>query len=177
MMKAYLRIALVFLAAAMFTGCGFHWQGEKQLAPPLHRMYLQTSDPYGTLARTLTQYMKLSHVQMVSSPAQAQTVLVISQENITQELLGISGTQQTRQYNLKISVTFEIADGHGHTIINPETLSESRTITVQSNQILGSSNEVNLYYQQMRRALAYAIMNRIASKEVSYTVMKAFHSA
>ena len=40
--------------------------------------------------------------------------------------------------------------------------------------ILGSSNEANLFYQQMRRTLAYAIMNRIASKEVTNIVNAAF---
>lgn len=176
MMTKSLRIALVFWLAVLCTACGFHLQGEKQLAPPLHRMYLQTNDPYGPLARSLQQYMKMSHVRLVDSQAEADTVLVISGENTSQDLLGVSGTQQTRQYNLKISITMEITDRSGRTIINPETLSESRAITVQSNQILGSSNEVNLYYQQMRRALAYAIMNRIASREVTYTVMKRFNS-
>ena len=42
---------------------------------------------------------------------------------------------------------------------------------MQSNQILGSSNEANLFYQQMRRTLAYAIMNRIASQEVTQQIM------
>ncbi len=55
-----------------------------------------------------------------------------------------------------------------------QTLEETRSITVQSNQILGSSNEATLFYQQMRRTLAYAIMNRIASKEVTRMVTKEF---
>jgi outer membrane lipopolysaccharide assembly protein LptE/RlpB len=38
---------------------------------------------------------------------------------------------------------------------------------VQSNQILGSSNEATMYYQQMRRSIAGAIMNRLASTQVT----------
>ena len=54
-------------------------------------------------------------------------------------------------------------------------MQETRPATVQSDQILGSSNERNLAYQQMRRGLAYAIMHRIASKDVTNMINKAFN--
>lgn len=172
MKKLHLAVLLCLVMA--LSACGFKPQGEKQLAPPLHRLYLQTVDPYGLLVRKLESYLKISGVRLATSPELADTILVISPENTSQDLLSVSGTQQTRQYNLKLSVTFEITDAHGTVIVAPEALAESRVITIQSNQILGSSNEATLYYQQMRRTLAYAIMNRIASHDVTATVMNAF---
>jgi LPS-assembly lipoprotein len=172
MKKIYLAITLCL--AMTLSACGFKPQGEKQLAPPLHRLYLQTVDPYGLLVRKLDSYLKISGVHLASSPELADTILVLSPESTAQDLLSVSGTQQTRQYNLKLSVTFEITDTHGTVIVAPEAVAESRIITIQSNQILGSSNEATLYYQQMRRTLAYAIMNRIDSHDVTTTVMNAF---
>jgi len=118
--------------------------------------------------------LKISKVQLVSSPSEASTILTILRDDTSQELLSVSGTQQTRQYNLKVTVAFEITDQKGRSIVSPQTLSESRTITVQSNQVLGSSNEANLFYQQMRRVLAHAIINRIASREVTSAIDHAF---
>lgn len=164
----------IFWLAALLSGCGFHLQGETRLAQPLHRLYIQAADPYGQLVRSLEQNLKLSKVQIVSSAAQASTILTILRDDTSQELLSVSGTQQTRQYNLKVTVVFEITDTKGRSIVSPQTLSESRTITVQSNQVLGSSNEANLFYQQMRRMLAYAIINRIASREVTTAIDHAF---
>jgi len=164
----------IFFTVCLFTlllvSCGFHLQGKKELAEPLHHLYLQTTDPYGQLARSLQQYLKLSHVHLVSSPNEATTILSITQDQPSEELLSVSGTQQTRQYNLRVTVTFSITNSKGMTIISPQTLSETRTITIQSNQVLGSSNEANLFYQQMRRNLAYNILNRIASKEITETI-------
>lgn len=160
-----------FIAIFFLVSCGFHLQGKMQLAKPLHRMFLQVPDPYSHLVKNLKQYLKMSKVQLVSSPEDAETILVILQDEPTQELLSVSGTQQTRQYDLKVTVTFEITDAKGRVLVAPQTLHESRTITMQSNQILGSSNEANLFYQQMRRTLAYAIMNRIASQEVTQQIM------
>lgn len=167
----------IFLCISpILTACGFHLQGEMQLVPPLHHMYLQTPDPYGTLARSLQQYLKMSNVHFASSPATATTILVILQDSTSEELLSVSSTQQTRQYNLRVNVVFAINDAKGRTIVPPQTVTEARAITVQSDQILGRSNEANLYYQQMRRSIAYAIMNRITSKDISRIIMNAFKS-
>lgn len=174
MKKNYCYTFFLFLCTIILSGCGFHLQGEAPLAPPLHRMYLQASDPYGYLARYLKDSLKMSKVQLVSSPAEANAVLVILRDDSTQEFLSVSGTNQVRQYNLRVTVMFEITDANGRTIVSPQALTEVRPITVQASQILGSSNEANLFYQQMRRVLAYAIMNRISSKEITRIVMEAY---
>lgn len=167
------RCIFLICITTIFTGCGFHLQGEIELAPPLHRLSLKAPDAYGQLARNLQQYLKASKVQLVSSPAEAKTVLVILQDNPSEELISVSGTNQTRQYYLRVTVVFEITDPIGRVLVSPQTLVALRTITIQSNQILGGSNEATLFYQQMRRELAYAIMNRIASKEITRTLMAA----
>ena len=176
MMRYKITTFFTLCFCLLLTGCGFQLQGEKHLAQPLHRLYLQTPDPYGQLARSIKQYLKMSNVQLVSYPNEATTILAITQDEPSQELLSVSGTQQTRQYNLRVTVTFEITTSKGVTIVGPQTLSETRTITIQSNQVLGSSNEANLFYQQMRRTLAYSILNRIASRELTQTINHAFQT-
>ena len=161
---------IILVLFFLLSSCGFHLQNAMPLAPPLHKMYLQSIDPYGQLTRSLRQLLKLSHVQLVSSPTEASTVLAILKDSTSQNLLSVSGTNQTRQYNLVVTVIFEINNNKGQTMVNQQTLSETRTITVQSNQILGSRNEANIFYQQMRRILAAKIMDRIASKEISVLV-------
>lgn len=174
--KNLLPQLLTLLICLNLQACGFHLQGEVTLAPPLQRMYLQTPDPYGHLARNLKQYLKMSHVEIVPTPAEAHTMLVILQDNTSQDLFSVSGTQQTRQYILRVTVVFELTDMYGRVILAPQTLTATRTITVQSNLILGSSNEMTLFYQQMRRELADGIINRIASTEVTQRVMSAFQT-
>lgn len=174
MLRKQWRLGVALLITSILVGCGFHMQGEVPLAPPLKRMYLQTDDPYGSLSRDLQQHLKLSHVTLVPEQSDADTVLAITQDSATQSLLSVSGTQQTRQYNLTVTVVFSLLDNHGNTLLSNQSLQETRAITVQSNQILGSSNEANLYYQQMRRILAQAIMNRLSSQEVTESVNAAF---
>lgn len=167
MLKNLIRTFIILVISTLLTACCFHLQGEMKLAPQLHRMYIQSCDPYGHLVRNLQQYLKMSNVELVSCAANANAVLhIISDEN-SQVLTSVSKTTQTRQYSLIVTVVFEIQDSAGRTIVCPQTLTEMKPITIQSSQILGTSNEANLFYQQMRRSLAYAIMNRIASKEIT----------
>lgn len=161
------RCFLLFCLSFLLTSCGFQLQGAVTLAPPLHRLYLQTSDPYGQLASYLHNYLKMSHVTVVDKPEDATTILAIVNESTTEELLGVSTTQQTRQYRLTLTVHFEILAKNGLTLVPVQALSETKAITIQADQILGMSNESSLYYQQMRRAIAYAMMNRIASHDVT----------
>lgn len=175
MRKHCLRWILI-TAAALLTGCGFHLRGEMPLAQPLHSLYIQSIDPYGTLVHNLEQSLKMSNVKLADKPGNAQTILIIARDDTSQKLLSVGATQQTRQYELAASVTFEVTDAHNRSLVPQQTLTEKRAITVQSNQILGSSNEANLYYQQMRRSLANAIMYRLSSHEVTAIINKAFQA-
>ena len=171
------RTCRIIFAAVLITllcSCGFHLRGEMKLAKPLHSVYIQSVDPYGTLVKNLEQSLKMSNVHLAASSSEAQTILVILQDETSQKLLSVGGTQQTRQYQLTVTASFEVTDAKGQTIVPPQVLGEGRVITVQSNQILGSSNEANLYFQQMRRALASAIMYRLSSHEISSMINSAY---
>ncbi|MEO8400757.1 MAG: LPS assembly lipoprotein LptE [Gammaproteobacteria bacterium] len=162
----FLRIILLFIFFSL-TSCGFHLRGVTTLSQPLQKLYLKTENPYGQLARNLRDYLNQSGIQVTDSPENATTVLQILSENQTQQLLSVSGTQQTRQYALTLVVTFQITDPHGVVLVPPQTLSEGRTFTTLSDQILAGSNEQNTMYQQMRRAIVYDIMNRLSSRDIT----------
>lgn len=173
MLRARKAFLLFFiLGACLLSGCGFHLRGQVPLALPLQRLYLKTQDPYGELTRNIKQYLKASGVYLTDSVLGADTVLVILREYNSEQLLSIGGTQQTRQYNITLTVTFQLTDPYGKILVPPQNVSEVRTLTIQSNQILGGSNEENNLYQQMRRAIVYDIMSRLSSKEVSLLVIE-----
>lgn len=169
-MRAWIIILCLFL-----TGCGFHLRGygeASRFAPALHRIYLNSADPYGELARNLRQTLRLSGIYLACSPCESNVVLEVFKEVMKEDLLSVGGTQQTRQYNLILSVTFQITDPKGCVIVPPQTVSESRTLTIQSNQILGGSNEANTLYQQMRPALVFDIMTRLSSNDTIAALMR-----
>jgi len=156
----------------LLSACGFHPQGAMHLTPAMQHLYIKTSDPYGHLTRYLEQTLKMSGVQIASSPQQATVLLDIINEKADQELTGVSGTQQTRQYNFTLQVTYQLTDNKGNILIEPQTISETRTIPIQANQTLGGSNEASSQYQQMRRSITQSILTRLSSKDVTTRLSK-----
>jgi LPS-assembly lipoprotein len=160
-------LTLLFLATLLLTGCGFHLRESVVLAPPLKRLYLQSAAPFDELSRNIKQYLKLSGVELVNSPAEAKTVLDIIAENSSSQLLSVGGTQQTRQYNLILTVIFQVTTPDGKVLLPRQGVSELQPLTVQSDLILAGSNEENNLYHQMRRAIVYTMMTRLASKQAT----------
>lgn len=165
------RCYILFFLFLGLVGCGFQPRGAFPLAPPLYNLYIQSCDPYGRLTRYIKQYLKASHVHVTCSPQTATTVLHILQEDEGQQLLSVGGTQQTRQYNLTLTVSFQITNACGVVLVPTQLLSQSRVIPIQVSQVLGGSNEANILYNQMRRDIAFDLMNRLASNCVTQTLM------
>lgn len=163
----WLRPWMLCLTVLCLSSCGFQLRGAVTLSPPLQRLYIQTADPYGVLTHNLHESLKLSGVELTNKPEDALTILHIISETQSQVLLSVSGLQQTRQYNLILAVTFELTNPKGVVLMPPLTLTENRTLTTQSDQILGGTNEQNTLYQQMQLAIIYDIMNRLSSRDVT----------
>src|SRR5579864_4823458 len=105
-----MRTLLMIVLCFCLISCGFHTRGAMILPPPLRTLYLQTNDPYGQLTKNLTLYLKMSGVHLTKTPAEASSILDILGEKTSEQLLNISGTQATRQYNLTLTVNYRITD-------------------------------------------------------------------
>ena len=100
-------------------------------------------------------------------------MLEILHEDVGQQLLSVSGTQQTRKYTLTYSVIFQVTNPQGLILSPSQTVTKNATLTVQSNQILANGNQTSLLYESMRKAVASDIINRLAGKEITTVVNKA----
>ncbi len=167
MIKKTIRMWFLIICLLTITSCGYHLRGSMPLAAPLYKLYLETSDPYGPLTRYLKQFLKVSGVTLVDQRENSTAVLVILREATSQQLLGISGTQQTRQYNLILNVTFQVTNPQGKILVPIQNITETRSFTIKSDQILAGSNEANNLYNQMRQAIVYDIMARLGSTEIT----------
>lgn len=163
-----IRSLVLSCLVLLLSSCGFQLRGSTPVAPPLQTLYLKTADPYGKLADDLRDYLTLSGIQLVDTPGPHTTVLDILRETQSQQLINVSGTQQTRQYNLVLTVVFQLTKANGQPWVPLQSLSETRAFTTVSNQILGGTNEQSTLIEQMRQALVFDIMNRLGSQDITH---------
>ncbi len=159
----------------LLSACGFHPRGPVTFSPPLQKLYIQTSDPYGELTKNLRLYFKISGVHLTQTPAEASSILDILSETTSEQLLNISGTQTTRQYNLILTVNYRITDNRGNILVDTQTATEIRPLTINANQMLSGSNQAVSLYQQMRQAVVYDIVSRISSREITLLLTEPKH--
>lgn len=159
----------LFILVLFLAGCGFHLRGTLPLAPLLQPIYIETSDPYGQLVRDLSHFLTRSGVAVVARPDQARVILKIVSEVTRDKLLTymVSQFATVRQYHLILSITFAITDAHGKILLAPQTVSQSRTLTLNESLMLAGSNEAKLLYDQMRQAIVYDILSRLSSKDLA----------
>ncbi len=168
----YLIYISIFFIINSISGCGFHPRTSPTLAPPLQKLYLQIADSYGDLAHNIRLYLKMSGVHLTNTPSQATSTLDIISETTSQQLLNISGTQATRQYNLILTVSYQMTDAHGNIVVSPQVATETRPLTINASQMLSGSNQTVSLYHQMRQAIVYDIMSRLASHEMTVLLTK-----
>lgn len=172
-----MRCLLIIFFLILLASCGFHLQGKMKLSPFLHKVYIRSADPYSYLVRNLTKFLKMSQVEVVDFEQDANAVIAIVSDQTNEQLLGVNDTQQTRQILLTATVIYSINDKVGHILFGPDTLTEQRIITMQSNQVLGSSNEMTFTFLAMRRALVYAMINRISSINTTHILNQSMITA
>lgn len=163
------------ILCVLLGACGFHPRGPVTLSQPLQNLYIQTSDPYGELTKNLRLYFKMSGIHLTTTPTDATSILNILSENTSEQLLNISGTQTTRQYNLILTVSYNVTDNRGNILVDTQTATETRPLTINANQMLSGSNQAVSLYQQMRQAVVYDIVSRLASREITTLLTEPEH--
>ncbi|MDX1901493.1 MAG: LPS assembly lipoprotein LptE [Gammaproteobacteria bacterium] len=160
-----------FFLCLMFllTSCGFHLRGAVNPSPELKQVYIQTATPYDEITRAIRNSLQLSGVN-ITSRENARVILAILNVQQSQQQTNVSSTQQTRQFNLNYSITFQLLDVKGNAIITPQSVSETRSLTVQADATLAGSNEAQTLYQQMRPALVFDLMQRLSSKQMTQRI-------
>lgn len=165
-MNRFLFIILILV----LNSCSFQPRGHTQLSPYLHKLYLTSNNPNSQFYRYLRESLQMSGIQLNEKASDSNLVLTILNETLHQQLLSIGTNNQTRQYNVSLTISYSLSTHKGINILGPEQLTETRSVTIQSNQILGDNNEVSALYQQMRLAIAFDLIDRLASEEVGQRI-------
>jgi LPS-assembly lipoprotein len=130
-------IAVVFLGLIL-TACGFHLRNAEHFPPALRVLYLESENPYSLLHSQLAGNLRALNVRLVSSPSQAPITLLILKSELVHSNPSILSTNMAVPYTFTQITVVELLH-HGQIIAGPQTLSASRTIVLNSNQILNSS--------------------------------------
>lgn len=154
------RLVLLMLMLCL-SACGFRLRGMIDLPVWLNNVALVSEEGNNDLLMPLKMQLQVNKISINPDPAKADYWLVIVRSNYEQTISSIAASTTPRQYQLALHADFMLRTLQGLVKIPVSHITITRQITINNDRILGSSDEVNLTLNAMRREAAIQIVNKL----------------
>lgn len=150
------------LLIVLLAGCGYHLRGsEGTYRLQLSKIYV-SSQGAGTLAAALISKLQESGVTVATTPAEAQAVIVVSNEVYDRRVLSVDpDTGKVLEYELGYEAGLTISDPSGRTLLEPQPISLIRDITFDPQAVLGQAEEEQAVLNDMQQDAAQSVLFRL----------------
>ena len=156
------RLALIAVLAIGLTACGFHLRGMVDIPSWLKNIAIIVEKANQELSPLLKSELDAYRIP-VTEPNSASFLLFIERDILQKDMSNVSSGTTPRQYQLSYTVYVKLTDAKGRELITTHSVSSTRQVTINGDNILGSNEEEALLISEMRRDTVIQIINRLAS--------------
>ena len=144
----------------MLSACGFQLRGQYTL--PFSSVFVST--PGGSVV-AVTLKRELANIPTIVMPAtkDADAQLNIIEERRDRQILSLSGAGRVREYDLKLSVVYQLIDAKGGVFIPTSEIQLSRILSYDDSRIIAKQQEEALLFQDMERDAVAQILRRMTA--------------
>lgn len=158
------RLFIPLFLALLLSACGFHLRGMTNAPEWLDNVSIISKDGNKELTSILKSQLEGYKIRVNSDPAFAKYWLIINKINFRQQIVSIGASTNPRQYQLILAIEFMLQTSKGIVVKPPRFISISRQLTVNSDRILGSSDEEAILINEMKKEAVLQIINRLSRK-------------
>lgn len=159
--RQLLRVSLAALGGSL-SGCGFKLRGAVQL--PFNMLWSNFSAT-SSVGNEFKRALRTSNpqLQFVELRDKAQVVLNVLAESKDKLVLGLSSAGVVREYQLQVTLRFELFDGKGRELTPAQDIILKRDVTTSDAQIVAKEREDELLFREMQSDLIQQLMRRLAA--------------
>jgi len=156
----YLRIFSLVLLTFTIAACGFHLRGAYELPEHLSPLYLDKDSMSLLLYKELRSTLRASGAELTDDETTAASVLEISQEQKTRDVISVDTLGRAREYRLIYRLAFTL-QASGETVIDRSNIQLTRNLLFNPEAVLGVTEEMENIYRDMIRDSTGQILLRL----------------
>jgi len=145
------------------TACGFQLRGTAFHETGLNNVGIMLEKCSPEWEYLLKELLRTGRVHVVTDPAQVEYWIILRNEYTENNIISISSSTSSRQYELTYHVEFSLQTVKSVPLIEFTSIVVSRPLTINSDRILGSHDEEEQLKHAMRRDAAMQLLYRISS--------------
>jgi LPS-assembly lipoprotein len=162
MAQAIARRALLASALlSLLSACGFQLRQAPEFAFRSIYVNVPAESPVGReLKRALASGGK---VAVVESPAQAEVVMDLLNEERQKVVVGLGAVGQVREFELRMRVRFRLRSRDGRDLIADAEIVRQQDISYSETVALAKEDEEQLVYRSLQTDIVLQVMRRLAA--------------
>lgn len=152
----------VFMVMSL-SGCGFHLRGSGALPAGMSVTYVQSAKPFSSLVDDFADALRTYGVQVTEQRDAATAILRVIENDRGREVLSVNTSGKVLEYQLWQTVRFSVATAENLPIMEPQTVTLTRSYLYSSTDVLGSEREKVAVRGTLQKNLVHMAMSRLAA--------------
>lgn len=161
------KIFFSIILITLLCSCGFHPRGDIALPAAFHTIYVKSPNPYGEFQVRLKKALRTTHINVVDMPDAAPITIQILKTSLISIPSSVGTSSEATVYTVTYNVEMNLLDSHGNALFPPRNLVATSTMIINAQQVLNSSNQLELFSVQLQEDVITQIFNILTSRQVA----------
>lgn len=155
------RTLLAIACAPVLPACGFQLRQAPDFAFKSIYINAPASSPMGReIRRTL---LSGGNVAVVDTPAQAEVVMDVLNEQRQKVVVGLGAVGQVREFELRMRLRFRLRSRDGRDLIPEAEILRQQDISYSETVALAKEDEEQLVYRSLQTDIVRQVVRRLAT--------------
>lgn len=153
----------VAVAALTLGACGFHLRGSSSLPAEMSVTYIRGISAYGPLNDDFREALESHGARVTPDRTEATAVLDILKNDTGTDVLSVNLAGKVLEYRIYQNIQFEVITAAGKKLVDTQSVSLSRAIKFNVNDVLGVERQGDMMRRELQRDIVNLAMLRISA--------------